>query len=447
MGKLALVASVGPSDNGLNLEGQPYTQVANLPLFKHYNVRDVSLHEFTSALKKLKLEPSELSMDLLVIACTMYAADTRIKREVFAEDSWTRMIDLFIPVSDMVFWNSQKELLQKIFRFLTGDIWELWFRDRSDPNFELSPKGKYKRYGMHYQTDTVCLFSGGMDSFIGAVDLLEQGIRPLLVGHSKSSDVTPYQENCYTALANHYQDRIPEKIYAFVRIPKNDLFGSEDHTERGRSFLFITLGGICAATLQSKSKLVVPENGMISLNIPLTALRVGSHSTRTTHPHYFEMMQALFNNMQSGVVIHNPYQFKTKGEMLAGCANKQLVVNTETMSCSHPSGRWEGKGNGHCGYCVPCIIRQASYRAAGLQEVFNYRNDIFNTSGLDITKAEGADVLAYKYLIEKVRQKPIFLTAAIRSTGTLGVDVEEYVNVYRRALHEVENLLNPIVLI
>jgi hypothetical protein len=447
MGKIALVATVGPTDNGIEIKGQTYMGIGEVALFKHHNVQDVSVHEFIASLKKLRLEPSELAMDLLVIACTMYAADTRIKRDVYAEDSWTRMIDLFIPVSDISFWNEQKELVQKIFRFLTGDIWKLTFRDRTDVNLRLSPKGRLSRYGMPYQTDTVCLFSGGMDSFIGAIDLLESGVRPLLVGHTKSSDVKPYQDKCYAALIDHYQAKEPSRIHAFIRIPNKKLFGMEDHTERGRSFLFLTLGCICASGLNEQSKLVVPENGMISLNIPLTPLRVGSHSTRTTHPYYFGMMQHLFNKMQNGVTILNPYQFKTKGEMLSQCANQQLVANTETMSCSHPSGRWAGEGNGHCGYCVPCIIRQASFKAAGLVEQFHYRRNIFDPSGLVISKAEGANVLAFKYLIEKIRRNPIFLTTAIRNTGPLGENVELYIDVYARALREVENLINPIVLI
>jgi len=447
MEKIALVATVGPADNGIDLDALPYKRKGEVSFFKYNNVQDVSVHEFIKALKKLRLEPSELEMDLLVIACTMYAADTRINREVYAEDSWTRIIDLYIPVSDTAFWDSQKELLQKIFRFLTGDIWTLTFRNRTDTNLQLSPRGKLTRYGMPYQTDTVCLFSGGMDSFIGAIDLLERGVRPLLVGHTKSSDVKPYQDKCYNALANYYQAQKPTRIHAFVRIPNKQLFGVTDSTERGRSFLFLTLGSICASALQSRSYLIIPENGMISLNIPLTPLRIGSHSTRTTHPHYFELMQNLFNNMQHGVNIHNPYQFKTKGEMLMECLNQQLVVNTETMSCSHPSGRWVGKGNSHCGYCVPCIIRQASYRTAGLQNQFHYRKNIFNPPGLDIRKVEGCDVLAFRYLIEKVRRNPIFLTAAIRSTGPLGENIQPYLEVYRRALHEVEDLIHPIILI
>src|SRR5258708_4597335 len=252
--KIAFVALVGEDDNGIQLDNGSYERIANIPFIKHNSIDDVSIHEFLSALKKLKLEPSELAMDLLVIACTMYAADTRIKRETYAEDSWTRMIDLFIPISNQSFWDGQKELLQKIFRVLTGDISKLNFRGRVSLNLSLSPRGHRRHYRMPYQTDTVCLFSGGMDSLIGAVDLLEQGTRPLLVGHAKSSDVAPYQDNCYNALTNHYTNLLPQRIYAFVRIPKNNLFGSEDHTERGSSLVLLPLGAISASSLHPQSQ-------------------------------------------------------------------------------------------------------------------------------------------------------------------------------------------------
>jgi hypothetical protein len=444
MGKLALITKLGEEDAGVNVSGRGYLKTANLKMFTASS--SVSVHALLSSLKKLKLEPSEIAMDLLVIASTMYAADTRIKRKEFGEDSWTRIIDLYIPVSDPDRWNDQTDRLQKIFRFLTGDIWTLHFRPRTNMPI-LSPRGNRKKYKMPYNTDTVCLFSGGMDSFIGAIDLLERGIRPLLVGHSKSTDVTPYQSKCASALASHYNNLVPERIYAFLRIAKKDLFDSLDNTERGRSFLFLALGGLCASSLSQTSTLVIPENGMISLNLPLTPLRAGSHSTRTTHPYYLGMMQELFSQLGLGVILRNPYQFKTKGEMLIECANPSLVVNTETMSCSHPAvGRYQGgvgSSKRHCGYCVPCIIRQASFRAADQQDAFPYSIDL-HSMPLDVKTAKGADVIAFKYMVEKVRRHPSYLVAAIRNTGPLGPNVQPYVDVYNRALNEVDQFLNEV---
>lgn len=447
MGKLALIATVGIDDEGVVLAEDNYEKIAKVAFHHHGNKLDVSWNAFLTHLKRLKLEPTEISMDLLVVACTMYAADTRISRSIYGEDGWTRIIDLYIPVSDTDIWIAQKSILQNIFKFLTGDVWTLHFRLRSNKDLKLCPKGNRKKYKMPYQTNTVCLFSGGMDSFIGAIDLLEQNTIPLLIGHSKSADVSPFQKRCGDALNTAYPSKRPERIYAFIKIPKAGMFDSEEHTERGRSFLFLTLGCISASALSKKAKLIVPENGMISLNIPLTPLRVGSHSTRTTHPHYFEMMQMLFNSLSLDVTIENPYQFKTKGEMLKNCKNSKLVVDTETMSCSHPSGRYEGLGNIHCGYCVPCIIRQASYKASGLKDNFTYRRDITDKKGLKISQAEGADILAFKFLIGKVAKHPMFLTALIRATGPLSNNVENYIDVYKRSLKEVDDLINTIKLI
>jgi hypothetical protein len=445
MGKIALIATVGDSDNGLVLTS-PYDRIATLPFLKHGNAKDVSIHGFLDELKKRRLRPSEVAMDLLIIAATMYAADTRINREEFAEDNWTRQIDMYIPVSDADLWNTQKSLLEQIFRFLSGDIWALNFRERSDRDLRISPSSKLTRFKMAYETDTVCLFSGGMDSFIGAINLLESGVRPLLVGHSKSADVGPYQKNCADALESAYPERVPDRIYAYVSIPKKDLYGNEDHTERGRSFMFLSLGAICGSAVnEGRANLYVPENGMISLNIPLTPLRVGSHSTRTTHPHYLAMVQRLFDGLGLGVDIRNPFQFLTKGEMMRQCANQALVLNTETMSCSHPSGRYEGMGNAHCGRCVPCIIRQSSYLAAGAEDRSVYRTDIRN-GPMKIDRADGADILAFKYMIAKVHKHPSYLPAAIRMTGPLGNDVSEYMSVYGRALQEVESFLGNIEL-
>ncbi|WP_207516091.1 Qat anti-phage system QueC-like protein QatC [Longitalea luteola] len=445
MGKFALIGRLGTSDPGVQLAQDQYARIGHIDFMRNGDRQDVSLKAFLKGLRQLKLTPTERAMDLLIIACMTYAEDTRINREKYGQDSWTRIIELYIPVSDPAFWQTQTELLGRIFRFLSGDIWTLHFRARAADQPRISPIGRLQRYQMPYQTDTVCLFSGGMDSFIGAIDLLRDRVRPLLVGHSKSSDVTPFQQTAFDAINNQYPHRKLARIYSFIRIPKKIFFEDGDHTERGRSFLFLSLGMITASSLGAQTRLVVPENGMISLNIPLTPLRIGSHSTRTTHPHYLEMMRELSQNMGIGVAIVNPYQFKTKGEMLQECANMQLVEQTNTMSCSHPSGRYFRQGNGHCGYCVPCIIRQSAYLAAGAQDCSIYRTPI--TGGpLQVSKADGTDVLAFKYLIAKVQQNPDYIKAAIRSTGPLGTNIDPYIDVYSRALREVDRFISQIQL-
>ncbi len=447
MGKIAIISLLGEKDKGVSIPKGKYEKTGKLHFNYFNNVDDVSIHSFLDDLKKLKLEPNEVAMDLLIIASSMYGADTRISREEYGEDSWTRIIDLYIPVSDSKLWNSHKELLAEIFKFLTGDIWNITFRDRADEKLKLCPIGKLPRYKMPYKTETVCLFSGGLDSFIGAINLLDKGITPLLVSHSKSADVSPYQDACLKAISESYPKNQPSKINAFIRIPKENLINSEDNTERGRSFLFLSLGAITASALGNKSNLIVPENGLISLNLPLNTSRAGSHSTRTTHPFYFSLMQTLFDNLKLGVTLKNPFQFKTKGEMISECSKHDLVQTTSTMSCSHPSsGRWKGQTIGHCGYCVPCIIRRSSFKKSTIKDLTSYRTNILDGSQIDITKADGADIIAFKYMINRVKKQPNYLNAAIRITGSLGNDVSQYIDVYRRGIKEVEDLLSKVKL-
>lgn len=188
---------------------------------------------------------------------------------------------------------------------------------------------------------------------------------------------------------------------------------------------------------------------MISLNLPLTPLRAGSHSTRTTHPYYLQLMQDLLTQLGLPVILNNPYQFKTKGEMLRDCRIPTLVANTETMSCSHPAaGRYQGgvgSASRHCGTCVPCVIRQAAFHAASMNDILPYSTDLHHTS-LNIREAKGTDVLAFQYMIQKVKRHPSYVTAAIRNTGSLGESVQPYIDVYNRALNEVGRFLNGVTL-
>lgn len=69
------------------------------------------------------------------------------------------------------------------------------------------------------------------------------------------------------------------------------------------------------------------------------------------------LFQQLLNTIDLQVTLVNPYQFKTKGEMLVECQNQEFLQEnlTNTMSCSHPdNGRMlKEKEARHCGYCLP----------------------------------------------------------------------------------------------
>lgn len=292
-------------------------------------------------------------MDFLSIALAVTAADTFVQREN-SEDGWTRQLSLRLPLNEPSRWISLKKELESALHFLSGDIWNFEFCNGGYAPPE--PYSKHSRFDLIKikGIDCVSLFSGGLDSAIGAIDLLAKGRTPLLVSHAYKGDKSR-QDQIAKKLNGHYSRF---EINADPHIYQ----GITDITMRTRSLNFLAFAvlGACAVqevSQQEKIDIFVPENGFISLNAPLTSRRIGSLSTRTTHPHFIASMQNIFDLIGIPCQITNPYQFKTKGQMVSQCLNKKLLseVVESTVSCSH----WKRK-NQQCGVCVPCIIRRAS---------------------------------------------------------------------------------------
>ena len=90
-------------------------------------------------------------------------------------------------------------------------------------------------------------------------------------------------------------------------------------SQRARSIVFLAYGVLVATTLAryhtgESITLYVCENGFIAVNPPLTGGRLGSLSTRTTHPVVLSSLQHILDAAELRVKIVNPYSFKTKGE-------------------------------------------------------------------------------------------------------------------------------------
>jgi hypothetical protein len=197
--------------------------------------------------------------------------------------------------------------------------------------------------------------------------------------------------------------------------------------------LFFAFGALAAAGLGGE--LFVPENGLISINPPLTPRRVGSLSTRTTHPHFVGSIQTIFDHVDLGVRIVNPYTHKTKGEMLAQCADPAIAeIAPASYSC--------GKGkrlNKQCGRCVPCLIRRAAFLKAGIADLTIYAAD-------DLTRhATNDDVYAARLAAIKLAHRDVARWAA--EAGPLPIDPacrEAHVGVVRRGLEELSDFLGTV---
>jgi hypothetical protein len=115
-----------------------------------------------------------------------------------------------------------------------------------------------------------------------------------------------------------------------------------------------------------RKEIIIPENGYMSLNVPLNSNRISSLSTKTTHPIYMAYLQEIWNEVGIDVDLSLPYKYKTKGELLMECKSQSLLIDCLPRSIS--CGKYRRHGLQHCGTCVPCLIRRAAFFKAGLKD-------------------------------------------------------------------------------
>jgi hypothetical protein len=385
---------------------------------------------------RLGVNPPATAIDLLHLAMAVYSADLRVNRK-YSGDRWTRDLVVHLPVSDVARWSASSETLVRMVQFLTGDRWRFEFRQRTAP--PAAPAGQLRLNNIQM----VSLFSGGLDSLVGAIDLLAAGRFVALVGHHGAGVTNSVQTNVLNSLTQRYRPTLAPFMF-YVQPPRLAADDGE-RSMRSRSILFLSLGAAVAATLGGGQPLVVAENGLISLNVPLTPSRSGSSSTRTTHPHFLALFRDLLASVGLSVPVEVPYRFLTKGEMLQRCVAPDVLRSTAsaTMSCSHPeAGRYRGHSPGnHCGYCVPCIIRRASLHAAGLPQSA-YNVDVVTTPP-DPATDTGRDVRAFQIALERLRTaRASRCLFDVLGTGPIPPeDAEQYAEVYRRGMNEVRAML------
>jgi hypothetical protein len=391
------------------------------------------------AMRHFEVPATALAFDLLSIALAVTAADTFVSREE-APDRWCRSMQLDVALFDPDPWRRVASKLERALNFLSGDIWTLSFSEGGAPPPTPLTRRTVRTIKLPPSTDCVSLFSGGMDSTIGLLDLRADGHHPLLVSHAYNRD------------GSLQHDILRRLSSAMPRLAVNLAPGklrrtAPEITMRARSFNFLALAVVAAtmvkqATRRTEIEIIIPENGFIALNAPLTPRRVGSLSTRTTHPYFLAIIQDILNEVGESVTLRNPYEYMTKGEMLRDCRDQVALasVASETMSCSN----WKRKSMA-CGRCVPCLIRRASFPTAGIDDESKYKTPILSWSA-ESKKVD--DLLAVTTAIHRSSNAPSRGLAS--KSGPLPPEAatrQRYDEVIKRGLRELANYLGPLGLL
>lgn len=405
---------------------------------------EVSLNVDYRNLYKFTRCTSGVSFDLFVIGCLVYGIDILLPRQTKELDGWSREFEVTFPVENLNLFQSIKDSLEDTLNFLTGDLWNISFEERK--LHTLYKKGKHQKvFKTEFKEKHKCvnLFSGGMDSLIGAIDQLESSSeRVCLVSHTDSmfKGAKKDQDAILQVIQKNYKHF--HHIQTRVDMDKHNVYGSEyqkETTLRSRSFLFISMAVLVADSISQEMPVFIPENGTISLNFPLTPSRRSSCSTRTTHPHFLSLMQSLLFSLGLKHKIVNKYQLCTKGEMIEKCKNRNLLLSTYALSCScgKRGTRKDIRDDAHathCGVCMPCIYRRAALHKIYVEE--HVGTDIFNSRKRDIMQIPDMPALI-SYLQNDLTKEEIEM--GLIENGPLPLDkLGEFSDVVMRTRKELK---------
>ncbi|GHU75792.1 hypothetical protein FACS189461_2570 [Spirochaetia bacterium] len=333
---------------------------------------------------KFTRKKTGISFDLFLISCFVYGIDIFIPRDNYSFNGWAREIESVFPVEYSDVFNKYKKELNHLLSFLTGDIWNVSFKKRNVTSLYENKKSLKVCPPLYNNLfEKVSLFSGGMDSLIGVIDELS-----VLKGN--------------IVLASHYdaifkgpksdQDKIEEKLkikypnkYHLIqtRVDLSTENINIETTLRSRSFLFLCHSVLIAESLGNSIEILIPENGTIALNHPLTPSRRSSCSTRTAHPYYLLKLSEYISKLRINHNIRNKYELKTKGEMVEECKDRNLLLSIykDSCSCAKRGTRkdvWDTpNGTHHCGTCMPCIYRRVALNKIGIDNEI-VGTDLFN---------------------------------------------------------------------
>ena len=381
-------------------------------------------------LRRAGVLPSSPAWDFLAIALSVAAADHGCLRKD-SPDGWTRDIQLEVAVTDPAFWNPQTSALNAALRFLTGDIWRLAFVPGG-----VRPPRRLRYSQRRLSGDCVCLLSGGVDSLVGAIDAVAAGRRPVLVSQVSQGDADRQRQFGRTVGQNlsHLQ------LSHAIKPP-----GEAERSQRARSIVFLAYGVLAASVLPQHRRgelveVLIPENGFISLNIPLTPLRLGSLSTRTTHPFFIQQIQTILDVSGFHVKLTNPYQFKTKGEMLLECTHQRLLRQLVFQSTS--CGRFARFNYEHCGRCVPCLVRRAAFLKLGMGDKTPYQYE--DLALPDNQHRDFDDVRSAAFATFRVSQSGIDAWAGDALNRMQLGDTAPYAQVAERGIAELRAFLETI---
>jgi len=383
-----------------------------------------------------------LALDLAEIAVALYISDIAVVRG--KGDEWTRSVDLLVPVREVGFWNEAASDLRGLLYALTRDSFHLGFYQRPpDPDTLDEPTAVPPRL----DPDCLCMLSGGMDSLGGAVTLQNAGRHPIYSMHQSGNPaVRKAQDEVIRTIGRRWPDEFATASYrvaphtSAVSLP----FPAPEDREpsrRGRSLLFMVMA-VVTAQAWGLDEVYMFENGILSAALPMTPARMGSMSTRSTHPTLLMMFNALCERAGLMPHISNPFIYQTKSDIVRDVLRPALAPAEieATVSC------WgTGRAQRQCGGCIPCLLRRVGMLHAGLPDGAYMTDPLGEPARYIGTDAYGnlVDLLRNaREMLEGNDAEILRARPGLLGLETAGISSSEMIRMFRRHAEQLKAVLD-----
>jgi len=310
-------------------------------------------------------------LDLLELASYVFCADRYVSRG--EADSpyftgWYQQFRHIVAVRDYEFWSNVKvsSLLESLLLFMSG----------AKHHFEFQPGHSTPKENMFDSSELlpiatsniqVLMFSGGIDSTTGALDvLLNTNKNIILASHVSRGGAKKTQSDLSAELERRFPGRVRHLMFN-CHLSKGKR--AREETQRTRSFLYAAVGATIARAFNQKNFLFF-ENGVLSINLPSSEQLQNARATRTTHPKVLHLLSRLFSLVEGDCFeVSNPFLWMTKTDVIKKLKKfNQLDFLNNTVSCSRTFDKGVKHPQTHCGRCSQCIDRRFGVAASGLLE-------------------------------------------------------------------------------
>jgi 7-cyano-7-deazaguanine synthase in queuosine biosynthesis len=314
----------------------------------------------------------EVCKDLVEVASAVLLADRRVTRPRLTLGP--RRISLSLPVRQPRLWEKAAPHMSEALEVLGGDRFDFEFYERLD-GASCFPDRASGQMSFNFpgrasvlaapRVERVALFSGGLDSVAAAASFAAQGASVAYVTHYVYG--IGRLENLLRGIYKAYgvSGHQPQHAQFHIKPVGGIVRELRENSRRSRSFLFVSLA-LATAFACGAREVCVCENGVLALNLPLIPAMI---PTRHAHSLFLKVMERLAHTLfDESIRVVNPFELTTKGEMSRIFTSRHEELALASISCWNQqwSGRGGNYGKGHCGYCIPCLVRRVSLHASDI---------------------------------------------------------------------------------